>query len=70
MADESDVTIEEAIAESAKDNVRSVSVDGLTVQTHSIGDQIKADRYAKEQAAQANPGQVLRAFKLKPPGTA
>lgn len=62
-------TIEEVIAEAAAENVRSVTVDGLTVSGHSIQELIAADNHTKSKAHSNNPFGAMRAAKLRPPGT-
>ncbi len=47
---------------------KKVVVDGLTVESHSLKDQIEADRYLKTQQAMRSPSRGLRLSKLVPPG--
>lgn len=37
------------------DDVKSVLVDGVRVEDHSLGDRVAAERFLKEQAAAADP---------------
>jgi len=63
-------TNEEAIAklEAAATNPKQVTVDGVTVQAHSLKDQIELDQYlARKKAAQKG---GMRFQKIVPPGTA
>jgi len=64
-----DDTIQNAIEQNAV-GPASTSVDGTSVQTRSIGEQIEADRYlsGKRAAAASRPAFGLRFTKLKPPG--
>ena len=62
-------TIAESIQRAAVDGVHSVTVDGSTTTAMSIDEQIKAARYAAQQAA-TNNHLGLRFVKLMPPGGA
>jgi hypothetical protein len=60
-----DEDIENAIEESATSGIRRVTSDGTSTETHSIQDQIAADRYLKSQRA-ARRGIGLKRSKLIP----
>lgn len=61
-----DLTTE--ITENAQGPAKA-SVDGQTVEQHSIQDQIAADRYLASKAAAKTPRRGLRFFKFNAPGT-
>lgn len=63
-------TLADQIQASAAENVRRVSVDGLSTETHSLADQIAADRHLANRSVSGSPFGALRQAKLKPPGTA
>ena len=65
MAEELDSTIET----NAK-APRQASADGVTVQQHSLADQIAADKYLASKRAGRNPAKALTRVKIVPPGTA
>jgi hypothetical protein len=65
MADE---LTPEKIAENAADPKR-VTIDGSTVEQHSIGDQIAADKYRASKAAVKGAKRGLNISKFVPPGT-
>jgi len=49
---------------------RQAAVDGVTVQQHSLADQIAADKYlAAKKAAATNPAKAFTRVKIVPPGT-
>ena len=60
-------TIPEKIAENAKGDAQ-VTVDGMTVRSHPIKDQIEADRYLTGETAAAKNHFGLRFAKMQPPG--
>jgi hypothetical protein len=68
MAETTDLS--EQIAENATDNIRNVTVDGHNVTTHSLPDQIAADKHLASKAVASNPFNAMKTAKLKPPGTA
>lgn len=64
MADE----IEDAIETNAA-GPKSASVDGVSVQQHSLADQIAADKYlAAKRAVAHDPRKALTRVKIVPPG--
>ncbi len=49
---------------------KQASADGVSVQQHSLGDQIEADKYlASKRAAARNPAKAFTRVKIVPPGT-
>ena len=58
---------EEAIRKNAEGPKR-VTVDGTSVEQHSIQDQIEADRYLASKRAAKNPLGGIGRTKLVPPG--
>jgi len=65
MAEELDSTIEQNAA-----GPKQVTADGVTVQQHSLADQIAADKYlAGKRAASKNPAKAFTRVKIVPPGT-
>ena len=49
---------------------KQASADGVTVQQHSLGDQIAADKYlAGKEAVSKNPAKAFTRVKIVPPGT-
>ncbi|NLF31330.1 MAG: hypothetical protein GX591_10645 [Planctomycetes bacterium] len=49
---------------------KQASADGVTVQQHSLPDQIAADKYlASKQAVSKNPAKAFVRVKIVPPGT-
>ena len=49
---------------------KQVSADGVTVQQHSLPDQIAADKYlAGKRAVSRNPAKAFTRVKIVPPGT-
>ena len=62
-------TIADKIEEAAIDGIHEVEVDGTTVEAMSIGDQIKADKYIRQQAASAKNHGGLTFRTLRPGGT-
>lgn len=65
-----ETTIAETIEEAASENVRTVSVDGMAVTSHSIHELIAADTHTRRTASSDNPFTALRTAKLRPPSTA
>lgn len=63
-------TVSEAIEESAIDNVRRVSTGNVSIEGHSLRDQIEADKYlnAKDPDAAATPHFGMRFSKMIPGG--
>ena len=64
MAEDLDSTIET----NAK-GPKQASADGVTVQQHSLPDQIAADKYLASKRAAKNPAKALMRVKIIPPGT-
>ena len=65
VAEELDIAIEQNAA-----GPKQVSADGMTVQQHSLPDQIAADKYlAGKRAASKNPAKAFTRVKIVPPGT-
>ena len=65
MAEELDSTIEQNAA-----GPKQVTADGVTVQQHSLADQIAADKYlAGKRAISRNPAKAFIRVKIVPPGT-
>ena len=60
-------TIREAIEENAK-GPKKVTVDGQTVEQHSIKEQIEADNHTAAKTATSKSHFGLRMTKLVPPG--
>ena len=48
---------------------RQATVDGVTVQQHSLPDQIAADKYLAAKRAMRNPAKALVRVKIVSPGT-
>jgi len=65
MADE----LKKAIEENAK-GPRQATADGVTIQQHSLKDQIAADEYLSRKEAAKNPARALMRVRIIPPGTA
>lgn len=63
-----DTSPEDPVALAASEP-RQVTVDGVSVQQHSLTDLIAADKYLKGQAAAKSPSRGLRFTKLVRPGT-
>lgn len=61
--------IRESIAKNAADAVDSVLVDGVSVRSKDIEEQIKADKYLSGVDAAKRPHRGVRFTKLIPPGT-
>lgn len=59
--------IEDAIQENATGPAKA-SVDGQSVEQHSLRDQIEADRYLASKAAAAAKGLGIKKARLVPPG--
>ncbi len=64
MAEDMDSTIET----NAK-GPKQASADGVTVQQHSLPDQIAGDKYLASKRAAKNPAKALTRVKIIPPGT-
>jgi len=60
--------IREAIVENLT-GPRQAVVDGVTIQQHSLQDQIAADRYLANKEAAKNPARALIRVKIIPPGS-
>ena len=62
------------VSDQVTDNAQApkrITVDGQTVEEHSLLDQIAADKYVRNAAAvDASKSRGLRFMTLKPPGTA
>ena len=67
MSDESQ-TIEDAIEENAA-GPRKASSDSVSVEQHSLKDQIEADKYLQSKKAAAKKGLGVKLSKLAPDGT-
>ena len=65
MAEDLDNTIRDSASEPAK-----ASADGVSVERHSLPDQIAADKYLSQKKAGRNPAKALTRVKIVPPGTA
>ena len=63
----SDETIADAIRENAAGPVKA-SGDSISVEQHSLQDQIAADRYLASKAAAKQPHRGLRFSRIVPPG--
>lgn len=63
-------TIVESIEDAAIENVRRVTTGNVSVESHSLRDQIEADKYfsGKNATAATRPERGLRFSKLIPPG--
>jgi hypothetical protein len=48
---------------------KQATADGVTVQQHSLADQIAADKYLASKRAGRNPAKALTRVKIIPPGT-
>jgi len=65
MADD----LKDAIKQNAS-GPKQASADGVTVQQHSLDDQIAADKYlAGKEAVSKNPAKAFVRVKIVPPGT-
>ena len=42
--------------------------DGISIEQHSLADQIAADKYLSQKAAGRNPAKALTRVKIVPPG--
>ena len=60
--------LDEAIRRNA-DNPKQASADGVSVQQHSLADQIAADKYLASKRAGRNPAKALTRVKIVHPGT-
>jgi len=60
--------IREAIIENLS-GPRQAVVDGVTVQQHSLSDQMKAANQLASMDAMRNPAKAMRRVKIIPPGT-
>lgn len=69
MADEPE-TIAESLEDAAIENVRRVTTGNISVESHSLRDQIEADKYfsGKSTTAASRPERGLRFSKIIPPG--
>jgi len=61
--------LDNAIETNAK-GPKQASADGVTVQQHSLADQIEADKYLAGKRAAKNPAKALTRVKIVPPGSA
>ena len=65
MAEDLEDTIEQNSA-----GPKQASADGVSVQQHSLPDQIAADKYlASKRAMSSNPAKAFVRVKIVPPGT-
>lgn len=64
-----DETLTDAIRENAAGPAKA-SGDSMTVEQHSIQDQIAADRYLASKAAASKPHRGMRFTRIVPPGAA
>jgi hypothetical protein len=60
--------LKDAIKQNAQ-GPRQASSDGVSVQQHSLADQIAADKYLAARQARANPARAFTRAKIVPPGT-
>ena len=60
--------VKDAILQNAK-SPKQASADGVTVQQHSLKDQIAADEYLAKKEAAKNPARSLVWVRIIPPGT-
>ena len=65
MAENLDIAIEQNAT-----GPKQVTSDGVTVQQHSLADQIAADKHVDAKAAGRNPANALVRMKIVPPGSA
>ena len=65
MAEDLDNVIEQNAA-----GPKQASADGVSVQQHSLTEQIAADKYLAGKRAMASPGLGIKMAKIVPPGTA
>jgi len=63
-----DESLKDIIRENAAGPKQAV-VDGVTVQQHSLKDQIAADQYLESKEAAKNPARALMRVKIIAPGT-
>ena len=63
MAEELDNAIRDNAAGPAK-----ASVDGTSMEQHTLADQIAADKYLANKQARRNPAKALTRVKIVPPG--
>ncbi|MCL2701977.1 MAG: hypothetical protein FWE88_09855 [Phycisphaerae bacterium] len=61
-------TLKKAIESNAK-GPRQATADGVTVQQHSLKDQIAADQYLADKEVAKNPARALMRVKIVAPGT-
>ena len=64
MSDE----LAESIETSATSGMKSVTVDGQTVTSHDISQQIAADKYLRNKSAMSGNVLPIRMFNTRPPG--
>jgi len=64
-----DDELKNAIKTNAK-GPRQATADGVTIQQHSLKDQIAADQYLEQKAVAKNPARALTRVRIIPPGTA
>jgi hypothetical protein len=70
MATEEQIAeLESALLANATEGVNSVTVDGLTVTSKNVNEQIAALEHFKEEVAATQPHFGLRITLLRPPGT-
>lgn len=60
--------VENSLRQAAVDGVASATTDAGTVTTHSLRDQIEADRYLRSKDAAGGKRRGLRISRLVPPG--
>jgi len=65
MAEDLDNVIEQNAA-----GPKQVTADGVTVQQHSLADQIAADKHLASKRATADPRKAFCRVKIVPPGAA
>jgi hypothetical protein len=68
-----ETTMAEDLENTIRDNASgpaSASADGVSVEQHSLPDQIAADKYLAQKQAGRNPAKALTRVKIIPPGTA
>ncbi|KKM64442.1 hypothetical protein LCGC14_1501330 [marine sediment metagenome] len=66
MTDEATQAAAEIAANAQKP--KRATVDGTTIEQHSIKDQIEAEKFRASQAATRNGGMGLRRVRIKTPG--
>ena len=63
--------MEEELDNAIRDNATGpakASVDGTSMEQHTLVDQVAADKYLANKAARRNPAKALMRVKIVPPG--